>query len=32
MRRWTMFLRRERESRKEAVLPAMVAVAAMNQL
>jgi len=27
-----MFLRRERERRKEAVLPATVAVAAMNQL
>jgi hypothetical protein len=32
MRRWTMFLRNERERRKEAVLPAMVAEAAMNQL
>jgi hypothetical protein len=27
-----MFLRNERERRKEAVLPAMVAEAAMNQL
>jgi hypothetical protein len=27
-----MFLRSERERRKEAVLPAMVAEAAMNQL
>jgi hypothetical protein len=32
IRRWTMFLRRVRERRKDAVLPATVAVAAMNQL
>jgi hypothetical protein len=32
MRRCTRFLRREREQMKEAVLPATVAVAAMNQL
>ena len=31
-RRWTIDFRRERESRKDAVLPAMVAEAAMNQL
>lgn len=32
MRRWTRFLSSDRESRKETVLPAMVAEAAMNQL
>jgi hypothetical protein len=32
MRRWTRFFKSERERRKEAVLPAMVADAAMNQL
>lgn len=32
MRRWTKDFRRERERRKEAVLPTIVAEAAMNQL
>lgn len=31
-RRWTRFLRSDRERIKDAVLPATVAVAAMNQL
>jgi len=31
-RRWTMVLRSVRERRKDAVLPAMVALAAMNHL
>jgi hypothetical protein len=32
MRRWTIDFRRVRDRRKDAVLPAIVAVAAMNHL